>query len=112
MTNEEAAKILREIAQTNLPTVNGLPFPEIKKALILGADALAPIREEPRPCARCKHRTKKRTETGTAYGCEVWTCHFEAKDFPNVVASAPEPDDLEKSLDTEQDIIEHGRWRG
>ena len=40
MTNKEAAEILREIAQQNLPTVNGLPFTEIKKALILGADAL------------------------------------------------------------------------
>lgn len=43
MTNERAAEILREISRQNLPTVNGIPFVEIRQALSMGADALAPI---------------------------------------------------------------------
>lgn len=37
MTDERAAEILREIARQNLPTVNGIPFPEIREALTLAA---------------------------------------------------------------------------
>lgn len=44
MTRKEAAKILRDIAATTLPTVNGIPFPQIKEAIELGADALDPRR--------------------------------------------------------------------
>jgi len=44
MTRKEAAKILRDISTLALPTVNGIPFPQIKEALELGADALDPRR--------------------------------------------------------------------
>ena len=113
MTKEEAAKILRTISEKNLPTVDGIPFPEIKKALIMGAAVLNPIEEHVRHCEKCKHRKPKRTESGTVYGCESWECKFEERDdFPNVVNELPEPSAFEKSLDDEVDIMQKGRWRG
>ena len=77
MTNKQAADILREISKQNLPTVNGLPFTEIKKALMIAAANLDPIDDPLRKCEDCAHRKPKRTESGTIYGCEAWECHFQ-----------------------------------
>lgn len=75
MTNKEAATILRDLCRLALPTVNGIPFPEIKTAIILGAEALDPTPE--RNCDECAHHIAKRTEDGTVYGCNVWECDFK-----------------------------------
>ena len=83
MTNKQAADILREISKQNLPTVNGLPFTEIKKALILGADKLDPVVES-RPCEECAHRKAQRTENGTIYACDSWECDFKARTVSDV----------------------------
>ena len=74
MTNKEAAKILRDVCRQALPTVNGIPFTEIKEALVLGAEALDPTPE--RNCAECAHRTTTRTENGTIQACSMWKCNF------------------------------------
>lgn len=80
MTEKQAAEILRTIAQQNLPTVNGIPFTEIKKALILGASELDPVDNNPRPCDKCKNRAELRSEYGTIYGCKAWKCDFEHRE--------------------------------
>lgn len=75
MDNKQAADILRTIAQQNLPTVNGLPFPEIREALVLGAEALDPT--PVRNCEGCEHRTTTRTNRGTVRACSVWECDYK-----------------------------------
>lgn len=79
MTDKQAAEILRIIAQQNLPTVNGIPFTEIKRALYTAANKLDPVVES-RPCEECAHRRAKRTENGTIYGCGSWACSFEPRE--------------------------------
>lgn len=108
MTDKQAADILREISKQNLPTVNGLPFTEIKKALMIAAAKLDPVEDTPRRCEECKHRQPKRTESGTVWGCEVWTCDFEPK-------SNPDSDEINKLIEEERLLDEKdgtiaGRW--
>ena len=96
MTEKEAAKILRTISEKNLPTVDGIPFTEIKKALLMGAAVLAPVEEPLRNCEECVHRKPKRTESGTIWGCERWECNFTP--FPHL------KDDIDALIEEERQL--------